>query len=64
MRGIEGKQGDDDMGINRILEPRERISQDIIHPWKKNYGAWGWDDSSHLNGNLNKRENMLINLKN
>ena len=47
MRGIESKQADDDMGINRILEPRERISEDIINPWKKSNGLWSWNSSSH-----------------
>ena len=47
MRGIDGKQADDDMGINLILEQRDRIPKDIINPWKKNNGRWGWNSSSH-----------------
>ncbi len=47
MRGIESKQADDDMGINRILESRERIPKDIINPWSKKMGGWGWNESSH-----------------
>ena len=47
MRGIEGKQADDDMGINLILEPRDRIPKDIVNPWKNKFGRWDWPDSSH-----------------
>ena len=46
MRGIDGKQADDDIGINHMLEPKDRISKDIVNPWKVK-PHWWWNDSSH-----------------
>tara|TARA_B100001113_G_scaffold133156_1_gene109126 strand:+ start:808 stop:2628 length:1821 start_codon:yes stop_codon:yes gene_type:complete len=47
MRGVDGRQADDDIGINRILEPKDRIPKHIVNPWKNNFGRWEWPDSSH-----------------
>ena len=54
MRGIEGKQSEDDMGINYYpFESR----QDVItsNPWKLNYDKkWHWNSSSHPQWKIEK----------
>jgi hypothetical protein len=47
MRGLDGKQSDDDMGINHIIE---NCSRDLstANPWRKRSDTkWNWNDSSH-----------------
>ena len=63
MRGIESKQADDDMGINRILESRERIPKDIINPWSKKKSLWSWNESSHPQWKLERDGKYVDQLK-
>ena len=45
MRGIDGKQSDDFMGLNYISD---KIDYSLVNPWKyKHDKKWEWCDSSH-----------------
>jgi hypothetical protein len=48
MRGLEGRQADDYMGVNYIPDrPAEDLND--VFPWKKmNDQLWHWNSSSHL----------------
>lgn len=47
MRGIDGKQSDDGMGINAITDKCFR-DETTANPWRrKSNGRWEWSDSSH-----------------
>tara|TARA_Y100001970_G_scaffold284252_1_gene401217 strand:- start:3019 stop:4887 length:1869 start_codon:yes stop_codon:yes gene_type:complete len=61
MRGLEGRQATDDIGINLIINPKDRISQDIVNPWKEknNSKRWGWDESSHPQWKLEKDDKYV-----
>ena len=62
MRGIDGKQADDDIGINHMLEPKDRISKDIVNPWKVK-SLWWWNDSSHPQFKYEQNEKYVDQIK-
>ena len=67
MRGLDGKQADDDIWINLLIESKDRVDVGFINPWKLNNDKrWHWHQSSHpqwkyeRNGKYVNQSNLLV----